>query len=126
MGEVEAPHYSKEGLGWLRKKLFWNFSPEKSGKKLISSQQRKEEPCIKAAPYQGALNLWRYREKNINNLLVHFFKKRTFLRTKKIIIIMSNIAIQFDHVGKLYQLGVVGTGTLSHDLNRWWATCIMS
>ena len=31
---------------------------------------------------------------------------------------MSNIAIQFDHVGKLYQLGVVGTGTLQHDLNR--------
>ena len=38
---------------------------------------------------------------------------------------MSNIAIQFDHVGKLYQLGVVGTGTLSHDLNRWWATKVM-
>ena len=34
-------------------------------------------------------------------------------------------AIQFDHVGKLYQLGVVGTGTLSHDLNRWWATKIL-
>ncbi len=26
---------------------------------------------------------------------------------------MSNIAIQFDHVGKLYQLGVVGTRTRS-------------
>ena len=38
---------------------------------------------------------------------------------------MSNIAIQFDHVGKLYQLGVVGTGTLSHDLNRWWTTKIL-
>jgi lipopolysaccharide transport system ATP-binding protein len=38
---------------------------------------------------------------------------------------MNNIAIQFDHVGKLYQLGVVGTGTLSHDLNRWWATKIL-
>ena len=36
-----------------------------------------------------------------------------------------SIAIQFDHVGKLYQLGVVGTGTLSHDLNRWWATKIL-
>lgn len=30
------------------------------------------------------------------------------------------IAIQFDNVGKLYRLGTVGTGTLSHDLNRWW------
>ncbi len=38
---------------------------------------------------------------------------------------MSNIAIQFDHVGKLYHLGVVGTGTLSHDLNRWWKTTIL-
>ncbi len=35
---------------------------------------------------------------------------------------MSNISIPFNHVGKLYQLGVVGTGTLSHHLNRWWAT----
>ena len=26
---------------------------------------------------------------------------------------MSEIAIQFDRVGKLYQLGLVGTGTLS-------------
>ncbi len=36
-----------------------------------------------------------------------------------------SVAISFDHVGKLYQLGVVGTGTLSHDLNRWWATKIL-
>ena len=34
-------------------------------------------------------------------------------------------AIQFDHIGKLYRLGLVGTGTLSHDLNRWWATKIL-
>ncbi len=38
---------------------------------------------------------------------------------------MSNIAIQFDHVGKLYHLGVVGTGTLSHDLNRWWKMSVL-
>lgn len=34
-------------------------------------------------------------------------------------------AIEFDHVGKLYHLGSVGTGTLSHDLNRWWQTKIL-
>lgn len=33
---------------------------------------------------------------------------------------MSNIAIEFNNVGKMYRLGRVGTGTLSHDLNRWW------
>ena len=38
---------------------------------------------------------------------------------------MSDIAIQFDNVGKLYKLGLVGTGTLSHDLNRWWKTSIL-
>lgn len=38
---------------------------------------------------------------------------------------MSDIAIQFDHVGKLYKLGQVGTGTLSHDLNRWWKTTVL-
>ena len=30
-------------------------------------------------------------------------------------------AIEFNHVGKQYRLGVVSTGTFSHDLNRWWA-----
>ena len=34
-------------------------------------------------------------------------------------------AIEFDQVGKLYHLGTVGTGTLSHDLNRWWQTKIL-
>ena len=38
---------------------------------------------------------------------------------------MSDIAIQFENVGKLYHLGTVGTGTLSHDLNRWWQTKIL-
>ena len=38
---------------------------------------------------------------------------------------MSNIAISFDNVGKMYRLGRVGTGTLSHDLNRWWTTTIL-
>lgn len=33
---------------------------------------------------------------------------------------MSDIAIKFEGVSKHYRLGVVGTGTLSHDLNRWW------
>ena len=30
-------------------------------------------------------------------------------------------ATEFDHVGKQYQLGLVSTGTLFRDLNRWWA-----
>src|SRR5574344_3156745 len=34
---------------------------------------------------------------------------------------MSNNVIEFDHVGKQYILGSIGTGTLSQDLNRWWA-----
>ena len=38
---------------------------------------------------------------------------------------MSNIAIEFDNVGKMYRLGRVGTGTLSHDLNRWWTMNIL-
>jgi lipopolysaccharide transport system ATP-binding protein len=33
----------------------------------------------------------------------------------------SNIAIKVEDLGKLYRLGEVGTGTLSHDLNRWYA-----
>lgn len=34
---------------------------------------------------------------------------------------MSEIVIKFEHVYKQYRLGVVGTGTLSHDLNRLFA-----
>lgn len=34
---------------------------------------------------------------------------------------MSDIAIKVENLGKLYRLGEVGTGTLSHDLNRWMA-----
>lgn len=35
---------------------------------------------------------------------------------------MSDIAIKFEHISKQYRLGTVGTGTVSHDLNRWWHT----
>ena len=35
---------------------------------------------------------------------------------------MSNTVIEFNNVGKQYILGTIGTGTLSQDLNRWWAT----
>ena len=34
---------------------------------------------------------------------------------------MSEIVIKIESLSKLYRLGEVGTGTLSHDLNRWWA-----
>ena len=32
-----------------------------------------------------------------------------------------SIALQIESVSKMYRLGVVGTGTISHDLNRWWS-----
>ena len=34
---------------------------------------------------------------------------------------MTDTVIQVENLSKLYLLGVVGTGTLSHDLNRAWA-----
>ncbi|MEM9886220.1 MAG: ABC transporter ATP-binding protein [Bacteroidota bacterium] len=33
---------------------------------------------------------------------------------------MNETVIQVEHLSKMYRLGEVGTGTLSHDLNRWW------
>ncbi len=33
---------------------------------------------------------------------------------------MSKTAIKVENLSKQYRLGQVGTGTLSHDLNRWW------
>lgn len=35
--------------------------------------------------------------------------------------IMSDIAIKVEGLGKQYRLGEIGTGTISHDLNRWIA-----
>ena len=29
--------------------------------------------------------------------------------------------IQIENLSKLYRLGLVGTGTVSHDINRWWS-----
>jgi lipopolysaccharide transport system ATP-binding protein len=34
---------------------------------------------------------------------------------------MSDVVIRAEGVSKLYRLGEIGTGTLSHDLKRWWA-----
>lgn len=33
---------------------------------------------------------------------------------------MGDIAIKIENLSKQYRLGVVGTGTLSHDMKRWW------
>ncbi len=33
---------------------------------------------------------------------------------------MSTTVIKVENVGKQYRLGMVGTGTISHDLRRWW------
>jgi lipopolysaccharide transport system ATP-binding protein len=33
---------------------------------------------------------------------------------------VKDIILKAENISKQYRLGVVGTGTLSHDLNRWW------
>jgi len=35
---------------------------------------------------------------------------------------MSDIVIKVENLSKQYRLGTIGTGTLTHDLNRWWAS----
>jgi lipopolysaccharide transport system ATP-binding protein len=34
---------------------------------------------------------------------------------------MSEVILKIENISKQYRLGQVGTGTISHDLNRWWA-----
>jgi lipopolysaccharide transport system ATP-binding protein len=34
---------------------------------------------------------------------------------------MSEVILKAENISKQYRLGQVGTGTISHDLNRWWA-----
>lgn len=33
---------------------------------------------------------------------------------------MNDIILKAENISKQYRLGLVGTGTISHDLNRWW------
>ncbi|MBJ7880585.1 ABC transporter ATP-binding protein [Gelidibacter salicanalis] len=33
---------------------------------------------------------------------------------------MTDIILKAENISKQYRLGTVGTGTISHDLNRWW------
>ena len=35
---------------------------------------------------------------------------------------MNETAIKIEDLSKQYRLGLVGTGTLKHDLKRWWIT----
>jgi len=35
---------------------------------------------------------------------------------------MSNIVIKVENLSKQYRLGDIGTGSLAHDINRWWHT----
>ena len=35
-----------------------------------------------------------------------------------------SIAIQVENLSKAYQIGQIGTGTISRDLERWWATTV--
>ena len=34
---------------------------------------------------------------------------------------MRNTVISVEHLSKQYDLGVIGTGTLTRDFERWWA-----
>lgn len=38
---------------------------------------------------------------------------------------MTDIVIKVENLSKQYRLGNVGTGTLGHDLNRWWQTTVL-
>ena len=33
---------------------------------------------------------------------------------------MEEVVLHIDNLSKQYRLGLVGTGTISHDINRWW------
>ena len=39
---------------------------------------------------------------------------------------MSEPVIKIENLSKQYRLGTIGTGTITHDLNRWWQTSILS
>jgi len=59
------------------------------------------------------------------NLLIAKGYFGMFFWTFKRGVMDKNTAIEFQNVGKQYRLCRVGTGTPSHDLNRWWQTTIL-
>jgi len=36
-----------------------------------------------------------------------------------------SIAIKVENLSKIYQIGEIGTGTLSRDMERWWVTKVI-
>lgn len=38
---------------------------------------------------------------------------------------MGSLAIKVEHLSKAYQLGQIGTGTISRDIERWWTTKVL-
>jgi ABC-type polysaccharide/polyol phosphate transport system ATPase subunit len=66
--------------------------------------------------------------KNIFNYIRHInsFKKKNKITLRLSTLAVKNtsqikdITFKAENISKQYRLGQVGTGTLSHDLNRWW------
>ncbi len=56
---------------------------------------------------------------------LRFIHRQSHIANLKSPINMSDIVIKIENLSKIYRLGEVGTGTLSHDLNRWWKMNVM-
>ena len=71
----------------------------------------------------------RFLEKQKTPLTPHFsLKFSSNTHRNQLIIYITHImstAIEFENISKQYRLGLVSTGTLSHDLNRFWQTKIL-
>ena len=37
---------------------------------------------------------------------------------------MSDTVIKVENLSKIYRLGQFGTGSVSHDLNKWWSNLL--
>ena len=67
-------------------------------------------------------------ESRTNEKLLYFdraqYRQKLSLTKMDLKIKMSkkDIILKAENISKQYRLGTVGTGTLSHDLNRWWHT----
>ena len=53
------------------------------------------------------------------------FLANVFITLSFIDLLLMSTAIEFNHVGKQYRLGLVGTGTLTHDIRRFWITNVL-
>jgi lipopolysaccharide transport system ATP-binding protein len=67
----------------------------------------------------------KYQISNLKSKILNLKSRKSQIVNRKSKIIVSKPIIKIENLSKQYRLGTIGTGTIAHDMNRWWQTKIM-